>query len=95
VLAGQIGELLVTARRKGSTWYIGGMSAHGPRDLALPLGFLGTGHFTPRLWKDAPDAETDPNHLATETLNLSSADTLKLRLELDGGFVAQLAPAGN
>ena len=39
------------------------------------------------------DAESDPNHLTTETRNLSSADTLKLHLALDGGFVAQLAPA--
>jgi len=39
------------------------------------------------------DAESDLNHLTTETRNLSSADTLKLHLALDGGFVAQLAPA--
>jgi alpha-glucosidase len=94
VLAGQVGELLVTARRKGTTWYLGGMSAKQPRDLALPLTFLGAGRYTARIWEDASDAETDPNHLTTEMLNLSSADTLKLHLALDGGFVAQLAPAG-
>lgn len=94
VLAGEVGELLVTARRKGTTWYLGGMSAKRPRELALPLSFLGTGRYTARVWKDASDAESDPNHLTTETLKLSSADTLKLHLALDGGFVAQLAPAG-
>ena len=70
------------------------MSAKRLRELALPLSFLGAGRYTARVWKDASDAESDPNHLTTETLKLSSADTLKLHLALDGGFVAQLAPAG-
>ena len=38
------------------------------------------------------DAESDPNHLAMEALNLSPADTLKIRVALDGGFVAQFTP---
>jgi alpha-glucosidase len=65
-----------------------------PRELALPLSFLGAGRYTASIWKDAPDAECDPNRLTTETLNLSSADTLRLHPALDGGFVAQLGPAG-
>ena len=92
ILAAQIGEVLVTARRKGDTWYLGGMSAKQPRDLELPLSFLGTGEFAAKIWKDAPDAEIDPNHLATETSKVTSGDTLKIHVALDGGFVAQIAP---
>jgi alpha-glucosidase len=92
VLAGQIGELLVTARRKGTTWYLGGISAKQSRELVLPLSFLGPGRYTVRIWRDAPDTKTDPNHLVTETRNLSATDTLKLHLALDGGFVAQFSP---
>ena len=95
VLAGQVGELLVTARRKGTTWYLGGMSAKQPRDLALPLSFLGAGRYTARIWKDASDVQVDPNHLTTETASFTSADTLKVHLALDGGFVAQLTPPGD
>lgn len=95
VLAGQVGEMLVTARRKGKTWYVGGMSAKKSRELALPLEFLGPGRYHARIWKDASDAESDPNHLITETVNLSAGDRLKLQVALDGGFVARLAPAGN
>jgi alpha-glucosidase len=94
VLAGQVGELLVTARRKGATWYLGGISAKQPRVLALPLEFLGPGRYTARIWKDAPDTDSDPNHLTTETLNLSSFDRLNVRLALDGDFVAQLSLSG-
>jgi alpha-glucosidase len=95
VLAGQVGELLVSARRQGATWYLGGISAKRPRELALPLSFLGPGRYRARVWKDALDTDTDPNHLTTETVQLSSADRLEVRLGLDGGFVAQLTQANN
>jgi alpha-glucosidase len=90
VIAGQVGELLVTARRKGTTWYLGGMSAKRSREVSVSLSFLGAGRYTARIWKDASDADRDPNRLTVQTLNLSSADTLSLHLALDGGFVAQL-----
>ena len=93
VLAGKAGEVLVTARRKGRTWYLGGMSANHARDLDLPLAFLSSGQYLARIWKDAPDAESSPNHLTTDTVSVSSGDTLKLHIAVDGGFVAQLMPA--
>jgi alpha-glucosidase len=92
VLIGQVGEMLVTARRKGKTWYIGGISARSARDLEVPLSFLKGGDYTVRFWKDAPDADAEPNHLLTETVSVSPRDTLKVHVAVDGGFVAQIAP---
>ncbi len=92
VPAAEIGKLLVTARRKGSTWYLGGMSANDARDLDLPLSFLGAGHYTARVWRDAPDANTDPNHLRVQRLEVTHDDTLRVHFAPDGGFVAQLKP---
>jgi alpha-glucosidase len=89
VLAAKIGEVLVTARRKNKTWYLGGISAGRNRDLSLPLSFLGRGRYTVKVWKDAPDAGSEPNHLVTEALNLSSTDSLQVHFALDGGFAAQ------
>ncbi len=93
VLVGDIGEVLVTARRKGQVWYLGGISARRGRDLELPLSFLEKGHYTARLWRDAPDAETEPNRLVTETRSVSTRDRLQIHFAPDGGFVAQLTPA--
>jgi alpha-glucosidase len=92
VLEGSIGEELVTARRKGDTWYVGCMSAKRPRELALPLTFLKAGAYRADLWRDAPDAESKPNHLVSETLNLRASDTLRVHVAIDGGFVVRLAP---
>jgi alpha-glucosidase len=94
IVDGEIGEYLVTARRKGDIWYLGGMSARQPRDLELSLPFLAGKNYKVKLWKDAPDAETNPNDLVTETTRLSSGGHLKIHLALDGGFVAQLIPEG-
>jgi len=92
VLNGEIGKLLVTARRKGTTWYVGGMSAGNGRNLELPLSFLPRGKFVSNIWKDALDVETDPNHLIAEASEVSSQDTLKLRIAGDGGFVIKITP---
>jgi alpha-glucosidase len=95
VLDGQIGELLVAARRKGGTWYMGGVSAKHPREVNLPLSFLKASHYAAKIWKDAPDTDSDPNHLATEVESFTPGDTLKVHLALDGGFVAELVPLGS
>jgi alpha-glucosidase len=91
VLVGEIGEVLVTARRKGNIWYIGGLSAKTARKLELPLVFLNGGSYTARIWKDTMGSP-DPNRLTLETLSLSKADKLKLQVAPDGGFVAQMIP---
>jgi len=92
VLLGQIGEVLVTARRKGRVWFLGGLSAKRPRDLDLSLPFLTAKQHSLKLWSDAPDAEANPNHLSAETRRISARDPLRVHLALDGGFVARLTP---
>jgi len=92
VLQGEIGNLLVTARRRGKTWFLGGMLARQPRDLTLPLTFLGKGRYGVRIWKDAAPDDPDVNHLQTQALTVTASDRLEVRLALDGGFVAQLRP---
>lgn len=91
VLIGDIGEVLVTARRKGRDWYIGCISAKKPRNLALPLSFLGRGEFTATIWRDAPESQSDPNQLMREVRSLTSQSVLQVPVALDGGFVTHLA----
>jgi alpha-glucosidase len=92
VLIGEVGEVLVTARRKGNSWYVGGLSAKRAREIDLSLSFLGPGEYAARLWKDAPNAGSEPNQLVTETLPVSAKSSLKLSFALDGGFAARIEP---
>ena len=93
VLVGEIGRLLVTARRRGDVWYIGGLSAGAPRELAVSLDRLGAATREATLWEDAPEAEVDPNRLRVRTQPLRPGDPLRVRIGTDGGFVAELKQA--
>ncbi len=92
VLDAEIGRLLVTARRRGMVWYVGGLAAGAPREIVLPLSFLGPGPHTLELWRDGDDSERDPNRLEVERRDVSATDAMRIRLGTDGGFVARLAP---
>jgi alpha-glucosidase len=92
VLDGRIGELLVTARRRGQTWYIGGIGAKTVHAIDIPLSFLGQGRYTMRAWKDSFKALENPNLLTTETNTVDSKDRLRVTMGIDGGFVAELKP---
>jgi alpha-glucosidase len=91
-LNADVGKVLVTARRRGRTWYVGGMTAKAGQTLAVPLTFLGAESYTARVWKDAPASETNPNHLVTVTIRVRSSDTLQVHVAAGGGFVAKLSP---
>jgi alpha-glucosidase len=95
VLDAKIGELLITARRKGGTWYVGGIGAKTAHAVDLPLSFLEKGKYELRLWKDSPQVAENPNLLETETREVRSKDRLHVTVALDGGFVAELKPASS
>ncbi len=92
VLDAEIGRLLVTARRRGKVWYVGGLAAGAARRLALPMSFLGNGAHALHLWHDAEGADRDPNRLAVEHREVAAGDVLQVEVAVDGGFVARIQP---
>ncbi|MBK8098172.1 MAG: glycoside hydrolase family 97 catalytic domain-containing protein [Planctomycetes bacterium] len=92
VLFAEVSTLLVTARRRGDTWYVGGLAAGAPRRVVVPLTFLGDRPFTARIWADSEACEAEPDRLTISTHDVTAADTLELALATDGGFVVQLDP---
>ena len=52
VLEAKVADYVIVARRKGDTWYVGGMTDDTPRDFNLKLDFLETGSYTLELMKD-------------------------------------------
>jgi alpha-glucosidase len=94
VLLGEVGEVVVTARRRGPTWYVGGMVGKRGRQLEIPLSFLERERYAATIWKDAPDSETNPNHLTTETFPAAASDTLRVQVASGGGFVARFSAQG-
>ena len=88
ILAGDIGEYIVSARRKGDVWYIGAMTNESARTLKLPLSFLGKGTYHAQLLQDGADA----THLASSDAKVTATQTITLKLAPSGGAVAVIKP---
>jgi alpha-glucosidase len=86
ILQGDIGEYIVSARRKGNDWYIGAMTNESGRTLTIPLGFLGKGKYKAEVWQDGSDVSSVNKTEAAHT----SADSITLTLAPSGGAALKL-----
>ena len=92
-----VGEHVVIVRRHGNRWFLGALTDRSARDIPVKLDFLGQGSWTLKLWKDAPDSDTEGEHLVTEQRAVTAADELTLHLARAGGAVASfeaVSPGG-
>ena len=88
ILSGDIGQYIVSARRKGDTWYIGAMTNEAGRTVKVPLSFLGKGAFNAQVLQDG----ADPTRLKTSDSKVSASTSLTLKLAPSGGAVAVIKP---
>jgi alpha-glucosidase len=89
VLTGSaIGELVLFARRKGSTWFLAAMCGPGPKTTQVPLSFLGAGQYRSTLVRDGtPDGST----ITIESAVFTQKETITLALQAGGGFVGRFS----
>ncbi len=90
VLDGAVGKHIIVARRSGSDWYIGGMTADDAYTLQLPLSFLGNGTYTARLFADPADSQASYEQLQDIRQTVTSQSTLTLRMRPAGGVAVYL-----
>ena len=91
VLRAEVGKCLIIARRSGTTWYLGGMTATESRETDLPLDFLGQGSFSAEAYFDNPPA--GPTALTAQQRTVSAADKLRVVIPRSGGFVTRISPS--
>ncbi len=81
VLTGKIGEHYTVARRKGSDWFIGGITSDSARTLRLQLDFLDPGvKYRATMYRDAEGVELEIFHES-----VSAETTLEEKLVSGGG----------
>lgn len=90
VLDGKMGEYIVTARRLGSTWYIGGITDWTARDIEVDLSFLKDKSAKLTLFKDGVNAHRTAKDYKLETLQVSNNQKLKIHLAPGGGFAGKI-----
>jgi alpha-glucosidase len=94
VLAGEVAEYVVIARRQGKVWYIGAMTNWTPRHLSIPLKALGKGTWQADVYKDGPDAARTPTDAAHTQMTLLPNRQLEMDLAPGGGWAAHLKAEG-
>ncbi len=92
VLDGEPGRYVTIARRHGDRWYLGSMTNWHPRQLDVPLNFLGPGRYRATLFLDGPRANQDAKSLTIRKQTVTPADTLHLELASGGGAAAIFTP---
>jgi alpha-glucosidase len=93
VLNGQVGEWITIARRRGKEWYVGSITDWSPRELDVPLDFLGDGEFIAEIYADAADAAGQPTHTAIGQQRVGRLTKLHLKLAPGGGCAIWIRPA--
>lgn len=90
ILDAQMGEYIVTARRKGETWYVGGITDWTARDLEIDCSFLGDRDYTGQIFKDGINAHRTGRDYKHESVRLNKQSLLKLHLAPGGGFAIRI-----
>lgn len=94
ILAGQLGEYIVTARRSGDTWYVGGITNWTPRDVEVALAPLGIERpVEATIFRDGVNADRKAEDYRRETLRIDASEPLRVHLAPGGGFVVKIGPA--
>jgi alpha-glucosidase len=93
VLAAEMGDYVVIARRNGGDWYIGAMTDWTPRDVDLDLSFLPAGSFRMTSFADGPNADRSGSDYKKSVQEVDKASKLRIHLMGGGGFAARITPA--
>jgi alpha-glucosidase len=89
---GEPGEYVTIVRRRGSEWFLGSMTSWMPRELDIPLTFLGSGQYTAVVYADSADADRFPKNVSVQRQPVDRGTHLKAHLAPGGGYAVRLIP---
>ncbi len=91
-LDGKVGEYVVIARKKGDTWFVGGLTNWLARGQVIDLSFLDKGIYSVEIFKDGINAEKDATDYKSEIVKVTSTDKLAVNMANGGGFAMIISP---
>lgn len=91
ILDAKVGEYIVSARKKGNDWFIGGMGDWSERDLTVKFDFLNAGNYLATICKDGLNADRyAADYVFEKDIPINKNDELKIHLAPGGGFLIRL-----
>ena len=84
-LDGKLGEYVVLARRKGSTWYIGALNNWTERTIKIDLSFISEGQHQAQLFVDGMNADRRGDDYMVISQRVSNQTPIEMTLKPGGG----------
>ena len=90
VLEARVGEYLLVARRKGNTWFVGGMNNDTEREFTISLPFLSTGEKKAVIIQDGINANRFAEDYTRIETDVNNQTQIKVKMAKGGGFVMRI-----
>lgn len=90
VLAGEVGDHIVTARRHGDVWYVGGLAGWDGRTVRVDLSLLPEGTYAVELFRDGENAARIAQDYVREEFLLAPGKSFDVKVFPGGGFAARI-----
>lgn len=91
VLDAKVGEYILIARRKGESWFVGGMNNSKARELILNTDFLDKEKsYKITIIKDGVNADVQAMDFKQIVDKVSAGEKIEVKMEANGGFVARI-----
>jgi alpha-glucosidase len=82
----EIGELAIYAQRKGDTWFLSVINGVSPKNLTIPLSFLGNASYEAMIVRDNKDNSAS---VKIENKTMKKGESINLEMGVGGGFIAR------
>jgi alpha-glucosidase len=90
IIEAKFGDYIIEARRNADTWYIAAMNDWQPVEFRVPVSFIGKGKYIIESASDGMNADRNPQDYRIDKTEITSNDTISIRLAPGGGYVAIL-----
>jgi alpha-glucosidase len=95
VLDGKVGDYIITARKKGTGWFIGAMTDWTPRELTIDLAFLDEGSYEATICEDGINADRHASDYKLSNRQITRTEMLKIKMAPGGGYLLKLQKKNN
>lgn len=93
VIDGVMGKYIVTARRQGGSWFVGGMTNWDPRDLVIDFSFLPEGSdYKVTLFTDGINADKQGEDYKRTSVKVNHETRMPVHLASGGGVAMRVDP---
>lgn len=91
VIYGTIGSFMTVARRKGDRWFVGTI-VNEARSLDIPLGFLGPGSYTAKIYSEDPQ---ETKNVIIDRREVTSNSSLQATMSAGSGHAIWIVPTSH